>query len=82
MTIFIVKKRYGGRKVAIFILYISFMYVLVFQRKPYLGLMNKLNSLKNVQHQKKEKENKKEGNIQFITFCNICDITDIEYGYN
>ena len=58
------------------------MYVLVFQRKPSLHLMNGTNSLKHVQHfdahnsnQNQEKERKKEENIQFITLRNACYIT-------
>ena len=55
----------------------SCMYVLVFQRKPCLCLMNRLNSMKHVQHfdahnchqkKKKKKENKKEKYIQLTTF--------------
>ena len=51
------------------------MYVLVFQRKPYLHLMNTLNSLKHVQHfdghnsnQKKENEKKRKKKIFSLQF--------------
>ena len=45
---------------SIFILYISCMYVIVFQRKPNLHLVNRFNSLKHVQHfQLRERKGKK-----------------------
>ena len=49
------------------------MHVLVFQRKPWLHLINRLNSLKHVQHshafdsnQKKKEKNKKIFNLQLF----------------
>ena len=63
------------REKSIFTFYTCCMYVLVFQRKPCLRVINKFNCLKDVQNfdtnksnQKEKKQKKKEKNIQFTTF--------------
>ena len=75
-----------------YIYIISFMYVLIYQRKPWLCLMNRFNFLKLMQHfnalnfNQKEKEKKKEKNVlklfgtrvtlQNISKINLCIFTN------
>ena len=58
VTILVCKKLYRWRKTYSYSIYLA--YVLVFQRKPCLCLMNGLNSLKDVQHFDEYNSNQKE----------------------